>query len=207
MSKSIIPAGTVFGQLTTTSHTTLVQMKRQKVTKQECLCTCGNNTLVRPCNLRSGHTSSCGCLCKPHGMTNTRIFRIWAHMLNRCSNSKNQKYRRYGGRGIYVCPEWHTFTTFRDWALSNGYTPKLSIDRENNDGNYEPSNCRWATATQQARNTSTNVLTEDLVAYIKTCAKYGLGATEISNALGVRMHAVHRVIKDKNWREVACLPV
>lgn len=88
-----------------------------------------------------------------HGLSNTRLYRIWLQMKNRCYNSKTERYSDYGGRGITVCDEWkNDFKAFYDWAMLNGYRDDLSIDRINNDENYEPSNCRWATNIEQARN-------------------------------------------------------
>ena len=90
---------------------------------------------------------------KKHGMSNTRIYQIWADMKDRCFNENNKFYKRYGGRGITVCDEWsHDFQTFYDWAISNGYSDNLTIDRKDNDGNYEPSNCRWSTQHEQSMN-------------------------------------------------------
>lgn len=135
----------------------------------KCICDCGNIKEVKGCYLRNGQTKSCGCLKKEflkdtanpkkihtkHNGTHTRLHRIWLKMRNRCNNPNNDRYASYGGRGIRVCDEWsgeNGFVNFRDWALENGYDDSLSIDRINVDGNYEPSNCRWATVKMQARN-------------------------------------------------------
>jgi len=92
-----------------------------------------------------------------HHMTNTRIYRIWNSILNRCKNKKTDSYKFYGGKGITVCNEWKSFVNFRDWALANGYNDTLSIDRIDSKGNYEPSNCRWVTMREQQNNRCNNV--------------------------------------------------
>lgn len=88
-----------------------------------------------------------------HGGSKTRLYRIWKQMRVRCRCQTNPTYRFYGARGITICPEWNDFAVFRDWALSHGYDDTLSIDRIDNDGNYEPSNCRWIPRAEQSRNT------------------------------------------------------
>lgn len=88
---------------------------------------------------------------KTHGLSKTRPYRIWSHILNRCNNSKDVGYDLYGGRGITVCDRWLTFENF--WEdMKQGYADSLSIDRINNNGNYEIENCRWATAKEQRHN-------------------------------------------------------
>lgn len=127
-----------------------------------CKCDCGEETVVSVNHLKNGHTISCGCvliskrkqglLHKTHGGSKTRLYRIWKSMRRRCNSPTATRYEDWGGRGIAVCEEWNNFEIFRGWALSHGYTDNLSIDRINNDGNYEPSNCRWATAKEQSNN-------------------------------------------------------
>lgn len=129
----------------------------------KCLCECGNETVTHGRALKNGKCKSCGCIKNANrrsdgrfkGLTDTRIFRIWKGMNRRCNNENADDYKNYGGRGISVCNEWsgtQGFFNFLSWALNNGYSDSLSIDRINNDGNYEPSNCRWATWIQQANN-------------------------------------------------------
>lgn len=126
-----------------------------------CKCDCGNVTTVRGDHLRNKLIRSCGCLEEEnrnngantkHGGAKTRLYRIWSGMLKRCNNKNCHAYENYGGRGIMVCDAWSDFSTFREWALNNGYSDALSIDRIDNDGNYEPGNCRWTTAKAQANN-------------------------------------------------------
>ena len=93
-----------------------------------------------------------------HGKRNTRLYTIWRSMRQRCYNPKTNRYKNYGGRGITVCEEWNnSFTAFHEWATANGYEDNLTLERKDVNGNYEPSNCRWATYKEQANNMSNSV--------------------------------------------------
>ncbi|WP_230280280.1 hypothetical protein [Croceicoccus sp. Ery15] len=130
-------------------------------------CDCGTERTVLGADLRKSKSVSCGCyrdekiamVGRTHGRTRDcarqkrpRLYNIWVMMRSRCLTSSNAGYARYGGRGIIICPEWSDFATFERWALDNGYRDDLTIDRIDNDGNYDPSNCRWADAKTQSRN-------------------------------------------------------
>jgi hypothetical protein len=133
-----------------------------------CNCKCGEKTIVIIQSLTSGNTKSCGCLkneifldnITKHGKTKrghkNRLHNIWKLMRQRCSNPNASKYEIYGGKGIKVCDEWQVYINFHNWAIANGYKDNLTLDRIENDGDYCPENCRWATYKEQNLNTSSN---------------------------------------------------
>lgn len=125
-----------------------------------CQCDCGNTSIVKSTNLVSSHTRSCGCYSDErrkdsyprHNRTNTRVWSSWSHMKDRCLNPKHVAYKNYGGRGITVCPRWlESFDNFYK-DMGDPPTEQHSIDRIDNDGNYEPGNCRWSSPKEQAVN-------------------------------------------------------
>ena len=114
---------------------------------------CGTEFRTQINSVKNGNTKSCGCYTKKHGLIETRLYGIWANMKDRTLNIKTRQFPDYGGRGITICDDWkNDFMSFYNWAISNGYSEGLSIDRIDNSGNYCPENCRWTTSTIQNRN-------------------------------------------------------
>ena len=127
-----------------------------------CRCTCGTKTIKNGNTLRNGETTSCGCkkvnrwignkIKETHGGSYSPLYEVWHGMKSRCYRKNHVAFSRYGGRGIKVCDDWKdNFEVFRKWAIENGYREGLSIDRINNDGGYEPSNCQWLTLADNTR--------------------------------------------------------
>lgn len=129
-------------------------------------CDCGVQLEVLLSVLKSGNTKSCGCIKKEttrrrfqtHGLTNHPLYKRWKSILSRCFNEKTPSFCNYGGRGISMCDEWkNDFISFYNWSISNGFKSELQLDRINNDGNYEPSNCRWVSAKINSWNRRSNI--------------------------------------------------
>lgn len=154
MSKIKPIVGLTFGRLTVVSF---AYVDRNRRYHWNCECACGAKNIVRGSALHSGNTKSCGCLKfdtknnLQHGMFGTPEYETWARMIQRCTNENDKSYINYGARGIKVCDEWRN--SFDAFYKALGPRPDgMSLDRINNDGNYEPANCRWATKSQQAQN-------------------------------------------------------
>ena len=171
-----------------------------------CLCDCGNASLVAGGTLTRGNTMSCGCFGKDkrlaahlkHGQSRNPLFQTWFHMRRRCEDPDNIAYRYYGGRGIRVCDRWTkgdgNKTALECFLADMGPkpTPQHSIDRINNDGNYEPSNCRWATAREQAQNCRGHLSPESIDAVLR-CFARGEGAKDIAKRFGISASSAYRI--------------
>lgn len=201
MSKPLELTGEKFGKLTAIK----IHHKNNKGCNiWECRCDCGAIVYVQATKLRNGNTQSCGCLQKErtsvssskHGCSNSRIYHIWANMKSRCYNPNNKKYKNYGDRGIIVCDEWlKSFESFYNWAVNNGYQENLTIDRIDVDGNYEPSNCRWANMTAQANNRTNN--------HLLSCQGENKTLSEWSNETGISPNLLwYRAHKNKPVDEI-----
>ena len=169
--------------------------ERATPTKWLCKCDCGNKIIVSGNNLKSGNTQSCGCLFKEvhkignpkHKLYNTRIYKIWCGMKDRCYSKKHQAYSLYGGRGITICDEWkNNVVEFYNWAIANGYQDYLTIDRIDNNSNYEPNNCRWVTKNEQQNNTRKNIFYEykgEKLTLSQLSKKYNINTSTLFNRI------------------------
>jgi len=201
--------GMVFNRLTVINQSGVSATKKAI---WECLCECGHKLNVVGSNLKNGNTKSCGChktellnkSNKTHGLTDTHEqYAVWRSMHGRCNNPKDKSYKRYGGRGIRVCDRWRDFSLFiKD--MGERPSKKHSIDRINNDGNYESNNCRWSTSAEQAHNTSKTKLTNEKVIYIRSSSK---SAAELSNELKVSTTLIYDVRECKVWKNVPATPI
>lgn len=201
MTKLIDITGQTFGRLIVVEHAG----SRSNRALWRCRCECGNELIAQGKLLRKGKVKSCGCLRIDwpkqnfvlHGDSRrghkTRLYGIWGGMRNRCDNPQNSAFVNYGGRGIRVCDEWHRFESFRDWALAHGYSDNLSIERTNNDGNYEPDNCAWIPLRDQWQNQRGEVRKPRAV--VRSDGKCFASVTDAARASGSTTSRISAAIK------------
>lgn len=161
-----------------------------------CVCECGKRKVITSDSLRFGKTKSCGCVTRDltikrsttHGLRHHPLYEIWFNIKSRCYNSSNKRFKDYGGRGISICQEWTIdFKVFYDWCISNGWHKGIQLDRENNDGNYEASNCRFVTPKVNNNNkrNSVHITYENSVKTLSEWAEYlGISTYKVRKKFG-----------------------
>jgi len=145
---------------------------------------------------------SCGCLPNSnykHGKSPAKLYHVWQNMRKRCRSPKATHYDCYGGRGISVCAAWEDFTSFRTWAMQAGWKPNLTIDRRNNDGNYEPSNCRFVTNAVNCQNRTTTKLSQAVADQIRSLFAAGLDGVAIAAMFQISSSMAYKIRDRRAW--------
>jgi len=176
-----------------------------------CECECGNTKAVLGTRLKKGYTKSCGCIQKEvvkslmtkHGHTighKTNTYRAWSSMHQRCNNPNDISYKYYGGRGITICERWNSF---EDFLEDMGEVPKgLTLDRKDNDKNYGPANCSWATRAKQTQNSRRTKLSKLDVAAIRKLLKDGYSNTFISDLFHITRSHIYLIATGRIWANI-----
>lgn len=177
----------------------------------DCVCDCGNQCQAVGLYLRAGKKRSCGCLENEnkekilgnhftHTLSHSPVYNMWKHMRARCMNKNDKRFKRYGGRGITICEEWDDPQVFYNWAVSHGYKQGLTIDRINNDGNYEPDNCRFVLIKINVRNNSNVKINEEQANQIRNIYAEGeIRQIDLAKMFGVSQQVVSKIVNHKLW--------
>jgi hypothetical protein len=216
MSKRLELVGKRFGRLQVLAR---AENNKEGRSMWNCVCDCGNESIVMGKHLVNGDTQSCGCLMRErvgvinlkHGQTRTgdswKTWRTWSRIKARCLNPKNPAYRDYGGRGIKVCERWLGKDGFINFYNDMGKSPKgLSIDRIDNNGDYSPENCRWATQKEQMNNTRRNRYIEYngiTLSITEWAIKSGIPKSTLWARIAYRLWTTEKILttltRDKRW--------
>lgn len=200
-----------YGRLTIICEVEPVKYKSGNLSRRFlCKCDCGNEKIIQMSSLKNGMTKSCGCYSSElttlknisHNLSRHPLYRVWKSMRRRCNCPKVEFYPRYGGRGIKVCEEWaKDFKPFYDWCMANGYERGLQIDRIDNDGNYEPGNCRFVTRTENMRNCSQTKIDFNTAQEIRNAKLLipELTEKEIALAYSISKSNVNQILLNKIW--------
>ena len=199
-----IEIGDKFGKLTVIDKANdYISPKGKHQKRWICHCDCGKDTISHDQSLKNGTSISCGCIrnecikinMTKHGLSQSRIYAEYRAMIDRCYNKNIKCYSDYGARHIIVCDNWlnkeNGFINFYNWSIANGYNDNLTIDRINNNGNYEPSNCRWIPKEHQGANKRNNIKIKF------NTEEYTL--SQIAKILGVEYYFLHYRLKSNNW--------
>lgn len=206
MRKLIDITGQRFGRLTVVKRS---YTDNDNFIVWECKCDCGNIHFARAYPLRKGDIKSCGCLnnemrmdrITTHGLSKLPIYKVWTSMKSRCYRINDKRYLRYGGRGILVCKEWiSNAELFVKWANENGYIKGLTIDREDNNGNYSPANCRFVTIAKNNRNSSNTHLKDSDIEKIKLLNANGMMQIDIAPMFKITQQTVSKIVNNKTWK-------
>ena len=195
--------GMRFGRLTATGQS---ERKSNVGALWECLCDCGRTTVVNSLKLRRGKTKSCGCyrderiaaVSKTHGMSNkTRTYKTWKEMRQRCNNPNNDKWKWYGGRGIRICSRWDIFEAF---LQDMGERPEgMTLDRVDNDGDYEMSNCVWASHKDQTRKQLKNKLNMESAESLRADRVAGMTYKALAAKYGIDQKTAYQCVQMLTW--------
>ena len=206
MGKFIDETGNRFGRLVV-----LYRVKNRRTSAYwQCQCDCGRNTETSGSHLRTGHSTSCGCIAfekmkvatTTHGLTKMPIYKVWKEMRARCNRQSHARFNSYGGRGIVVCAKWNmSFEAFLK-DVGGDYKSNLQLDRINNNGNYEPGNTRWVDAKTNVRNSRTIKIDAQDAGAIKSMLVFGSTQSEIARDFGISKDIVSAIKRNRTWTDI-----